>query len=334
MSDMNERKPESSREPGVNLFPFGVPNMSSEGWVAFQTSVPGKWVLAGEHAVIRGAPAVALPRLDCELSLEFEPSSLPNQGLEVYPQMLTDFVENLFQITQGLAQGPWKETLKNHWANVSSSNGPSLHSRPSGKLRITSTIPIGAGIGSSAAICVALSRWVGKAFQLELRQILELGTRLEDFFHGKSSGMDIATVSVGEPIVFYRGRGFERLGVDHLPTFTFHDTGLRSLTKECVLKVETFLQTHPEQGQQLEEQMREASLLAVQGLREFNDGRENQGLKILADSMKRSQNCFEQWGLVPERVRQLQGELERKGARGVKLTGAGNGGFLVALWDS
>ena len=52
----------------------------------------------------------------------------------------------------------------------------------------------------------------------------------------------------------------------------------------------------------------------------------------LADAMNRAQTCFAEWGLMPPEAEAIaQGERDR-GALAVKLTGAGNGGFLVALW--
>ena len=50
--------------------------------------------------------------------------------------------------------------------------------------------------------------------------------------------------------------------------------------------------------------------------------------------MALAQQCFETWGLVTPELIEQKYELLKQGALGVKLTGAGLGGFWVALWKS
>jgi mevalonate kinase len=57
-------------------------------------------------------------------------------------------------------------------------------------------------------------------------------------------------------------------------------------------------------------------------------------LALIARSMKRAQECFATWQLIPGDAYRLAQDLERQGALAVKITGAGGGGFLVALWNS
>jgi mevalonate kinase len=45
-----------------------------------------------------------------------------------------------------------------------------------------------------------------------------------------------------------------------------------------------------------------------------------------------SQECFEGWGLLPPEAKALARELKAQGALATKLTGAGSGGMIVALW--
>ena len=167
--------------------------------------VPAKWVLTGEHAVLKGASAIALPHPEYSLKLKYE----PGEGLYVnWPEGDPKPVPELILKTCHLT----KQKI------------------PQGTLTIESNIPHGAGLGSSAALCVAITKLFTD------RNVFETATELEDFFHGKSSGMDVAVVYAEAPIVFKMGGKPDILKVD-LPKFTFHDTGLRSLTKECVAKV-------------------------------------------------------------------------------------------------
>ena len=52
----------------------------------------------------------------------------------------------------------------------------------------------------------------------------------------------------------------------------------------------------------------------------------------VARAMTLGQECYEQWGLVPEEADQIIKKLKSEGALAVKMTGAGDGGFVVALW--
>jgi len=284
-------------------------------WVKFQTRVPAKWVLAGEHSVLRGAAAVALPHPELGLSLAYDPQEKvgallvkPPEANEIFLELLNSMIENVQ--TQGLT-----------------------FSRPKGSVQIESTIPVGAGLGSSAALCVALTHWVSSFVSLGDREKVELATRLEHRFHGKSSGMDVAVISARQPIKYSMAHGIEAMGVKTLPKFTFHDTGLRSRTSDCVKRVEKFREETPELGALVDARMESASRFAIEGLAAFDSGEQTVGLKLLSDAMKQARECFYSWELVPGDARRLEESLLREGALAVKLTGAGGGGMVVALWE-
>lgn len=274
-------------------------------WSPFRIRVPGKWVLAGEHSVLRGAAAVALPHPELGLELEFEPRE--GSGLVVEP---------------GDAESLIREVL----AGVGVVEVP-------GRLEIKSTIPVGAGFGSSAALCVAITRWLSEPLQVAEERWTEFATELEHRFHGQSSGMDVAVIAAATPIVFLRGMGATPLGVRSLPRFTFHDTGLRARTSECVAKVERFLQAQPIEAARIDEQMAQASRDAAEGLRRYDSGDTSGGLQQIAGAMELAQGCFVHWDLVPPVAQEVQKRLIGQGALGAKLTGAGGGGMIVALWN-
>lgn len=277
----------------------------------FQVRVPGKWVLTGEHSVLRGGTAVALPHPELGLKLTFE----PGPDFRVEPESATRVIRDLLLAIQDDPETPQLDSLILE-----------------GTLRIESSVPIGAGLGSSAALCVAMTRWLAEPFGLPEDRLLEFSTRLEHRFHGRSSGMDIAVISTGKPISFVMGRGPTPLQIQRLPRFTFHDTGLRCRTHECVMQVEAFREEKPALSLQVDEAMGAASRLAIEGLTLYNAGKASQGLDLIARAMKQGQECFETWNLMPSDGRPLAQDLLDRGALAVKLTGAGGGGMLVALW--
>jgi mevalonate kinase len=272
----------------------------------FETRVPGKWVLAGEHAVLRGQPAVALPHPELALSLRFTPE--PGRPLEV----------------RGALAEPARELLAAHGRELFA-RGPH-----EGTMVLESSVPAGAGLGSSAALCVALVRWARPELEAPLQR--ELARRLEDRFHGTSSGMDIAAVASAGPILFRRD-GITELGPKPAPAarFSFHDTGVRCSTRECVAQVQAQLEAEPSRARELDQRMGQAALNAWEALRIFD--RDPAGsLAGISAAMTESQHCFRAWGLVPPAAEAIERQLLAQGALAAKLTGAGRGGFVVALW--
>lgn len=293
------------------------------GFQDFSISVPGKWVLAGEHSVLRGVHAIALPHPEYRLRLNFSPESEP---------LLRTVPTEARLLAEGLIEAVYK--------SVGKARTPDLR----GVLRIESTIPYGAGLGSSAALCVAIVRWLSQPLGIKSREIREIATRLEDRFHGKSSGMDVAVASEGVPIQFRvseTGVQCTPLSLKRFPKFTFHDTGLRKKTSECITRVDRFRMERPKAGALCDEKMKQASELSLEGLRLYSDGRGSDGpssadakaYEFLEKAMQLGQECFKEWDLVPEIAQEIEQRLYSEGARGVKMTGAGGGGFLVALWD-
>ncbi len=261
--------------------------------------------------MLRGATAIALPHPEFRLKFSFEPAAswsvTPAEAASVVNELLDSVAES--REGEGYSFG-----------------------RPVGRLLIESTIPMGAGLGSSAALCVAIARWLEEPLELKRGELTEFATTLEHRFHGRSSGMDVAVIAASEVVSFVRGRGPKPLGIKRLPSFTFHDTGVRSRTSECVYQVERQREQTPVEAMQIDEKMSEASRLGMEGLIAFDRGQDVEGVDLLTRSMRLAQECYYSWKLVPAEARRLEEELLTSGAKAVKLTGAGGGGMLVALW--
>jgi mevalonate kinase len=91
-------------------------------------------------------------------------------------------------------------------------------------------------------------------------------------------------------------------------------------------------ETDPVHGVRVDNAMAVASRMAMEGLILFDSGKSEQGLELLRDSMRKSQECFYAWGLMPDAAIRMEKQLLAEQALGVKITGAGDGGMLVALW--
>lgn len=283
----------------------------SLGFKTFE--VPGKIVLTGEHAVVRGHSALAMPHPDFKMKWTIEPSAR-------------------WSIPLGCEEFFWHsgKSLSRRWGFAFESESD-RQARP---LRVTheSSIPMGAGAGSSAAMCVSMVRiWQSYFEKMELTWTEEhaAATELENRFHGKSSGMDTAAVMSSSPIVYKKGSVPRPLRA--MPSLPFvircHDTGLRSSTRACVEKVMAWGKRHPETAQACDETMDRATHQAASAWERADGG-------ALAKSLKLAQFCFEEWGLMTPSMTELKEKLEREGALAVKATGAGDGGFLISLWSA
>jgi mevalonate kinase len=284
-------------------------------WRRFQTEVPAKWLLAGEHAVLRGGTAIAIPHPEMKLSFSFEPDSSASD-LTVIPESSR---ESVFDLLQSVRDRLGEE-------------GRTL-AKPEGTLTIESTIPVGAGLGSSAALCVAMARWLSGPMGIEGESALyELACELEHRFHGRSSGVDVAVALAGKPISFVQGQGYRVLGIRKLPRFTFHDCGLRARTSECVYRVDVLREENPILGLEIDEKMGHAARAAMEGLVCYDQGMKEAGYQKLALGMHLAQECFYSWRLISGDARRIEESLLAQDALAVKMTGAGGGGFVVALW--
>ncbi len=172
-----------------------------------KTSAPGKIILSGEHAVVYGYPAL-LSAVDKRLSLKISGNIYKNKSLvssanDLLEKDINNLVEKL------LSSG-----------NASTS------------VSIDSQIPIGSGMGSSAALAVAFSaaslKLLGETITLE--KINEYAYQIEKKQHGNPSGAD-NTISTFGGFLWYRKesenvRLFSSLKViTKLPKLYILDTG-------------------------------------------------------------------------------------------------------------
>ncbi|HEY8279606.1 MAG TPA: hypothetical protein VIH99_08285 [Bdellovibrionota bacterium] len=257
----------------------------------------GKCILAGEHSVVRGGEAIALPLLSRSFRLSWERRSEPK-----------------FELNEGPFSAPWRDSL----SCALEKSGFTLPS-PGYSLRIESDIPVQAGLGSSAALATAVVRFL-EMEGAQLHDRFSLAMEIENLFHGKSSGLDVACVLESAPIFYVKGTPASPLSLTWKPELFLFDTGKRSSTKDCVLRVEEA--RRPD----LDRRMSQAVRQAKAALASTAPG----CLAELAESLAAAGSCFAEWGLgADQKTMEL---LKTKGALAVKPTGSGGGGFLLTLW--
>ena len=276
---------------------------------AFSTRTYGKWILAGEHAVLRGCPALAFPLITRFLDLKFEPGG---QSFEV------EFAGEHGQELKLLFYGVIENAM----------NRLKIHQPLHGRFTLTNSLPLGAGLGASAALCGAVARWCGAQDWVAPDDVYEFACRLEDLFHGESSGVDLAVSLSAQGLRFVRGGERQPLTLAWWPKLFLSYCGQRGMTAECVTKVKRGFETNPERARAIDMQMREAVDLAQSAL--ADGGAE--GPEKLQKALDLGRGCFERWDLCGGDLGIHMRQLEEAGAWAVKPTGSGGGGYVLSLW--
>lgn len=284
---------------------------------AVSAYAPGKIILFGEHAVVYNRPAIAVPVFQVKARAEVTPSlkAVPGGIRIIAPQI--DIDNDLTSLGDDHPLSITIEALRAHWGGVR---------LPAINLRITSTIPIAAGLGSSAAVTVAVIRAVSRFVKRELSEdeISQLAFKVEQHQHGNPSGIDNTVVTYQKPVVFQRGQPLKILTVPEPFTLIIGDTGVQSATSEAVAGVRTRWQEEPSRYEGLFDRIGEIG----------NHAREillNGPVTELGPLMTKNHQLLKEIGVSSPELDRLVNAALSTGALGAKLSGGGCGGNMIAL---
>jgi mevalonate kinase len=284
---------------------------------AIAATAPGKIILFGEHAVVYGRPAIAVPvnQVRAKAVVLANPIGQPGQvdidapdiGLQTSLDDLPD-------------DHPLKLAIREVQERLDIQRLPAL------RLLLTSTIPIASGLGSGAAVSVAISRavsaFLGKPLSNE--DVSAIAYRVDQTYHGNPSGIDNTVITYAQSIFFVRGRPFDHLKIKYPFTIVIGDSGMRSPTGLVVGDLRLRWQAEPQLYEPIFDQIGEIVLKARTIL--------ETGLpKELGSLITQNQALLQQLDVsCPELNRLVQTALDA-GAHGAKLCGGGRGGNMIAL---
>lgn len=287
-----------------------------------QASAPAKAILIGEHAVVYGRPAIALPvpqlrvtatvladEGSLKLSSRYEGAGGPRL---VEADLATAGAAEPLAVAARAALRHAGRTERTPWRVV-----------------LDSAIPAGRGLGSSAAVAVAVVTALGRAAGSEEawdpQTIAELALESERCVHGRASGIDTAVCAYGTPIRFQQGRA-QPLTVGCRVTLLVADTGARGATAEMVAGVRARQSEHPHTYAEWFDRVGRLADDAVRALAEGSP-------RWLGQLMNGNHLALQAMHVSTPQLDALVAAAREAGAWGAKLTGSGGGGAIIALVD-
>ena len=286
---------------------------------AISSHSPGKAILFGEHAVVYGQPAIAVPvlQLSAITYVLAHPIGKPGEVSIEAPDI------GLFEMLSALNQEhPFKSAI-NETLKVLK-----IDHLPACKIRIVSTIPIASGLGSGAAITISLIRALSKFLGQELldSDVNTIAFEVDKYYHGNPSGIDNTVITYEKPIYFIRENPFEIIKPMYPINLVIADTGIKSSTREMVKGV---WQRWSADESKYDGFFTEIGSIAA----EAKISIENGDFQNLGSLMCQNQEILRNIEVSHPTLDRLINLAMKSGALGAKLSGAGGGGNMVALAD-
>ena len=281
-----------------------------------KATAPGKIILFGEHFVVHGTHAVVCA-INKRVSVTSETndtaaisieSSLGKAAIPITEDV--DTVEKKFRPFFFIA----KEVISDH----NFKNGINI--------KIESDIPIGAGLGSSSACCVAGAASISNLFSKpDISQILDMSIDAERTIFPKTSGADCTVSALGGIIEYQKESDTKSIKTEH--DFDFVVVNLQKMhnTDAVVSRVNQFKEKNEDAFSELCKEEDNLISKAVDSLQTFD-------LDIIGKCMSQNQIFLERIGVSNNVLLDIVKSIEKE-TFGAKLTGAGDGGCVIALTE-
>ena len=196
------------------------------------------------------------------------------------------------------------------------------------RIVVDSKLPFGKGLGSSAAIAVAIARAFNEHLGLGLddERINDVAFASEKLAHGTPSGIDNTLSTYARPMLFSNQDGLqiEYLELDRLPPLLIAWGDETGRTSDLVAAVRARRERSPGQFDRVFDQMDALSRAGAEALRAGN-------WEELGAAMNLCHGLLNAIGVSTPRLEHMVALARKSGAVGAKLTGAGGGGSIVAL---
>ena len=275
-------------------------------------SAPGKVILFGEHFVVYGVKAILCSinkrvTVTAEKTNERKISINSKIGkLDLDPNKLISEINSPLKPFYYLAN----KAIENKDTGI--------------HIQIDSEIPLGAGLGSSSACCVAGAAAIFKLFgNISREEILKLAIEAERTIFENTSGADCTVCTYGGIMEYDKNKGFKK--IEHEPNFqlVIINSNMEHSTQSMVSKVKEFENKNKEEFSKLsnlESKLVEDVLKLV---------KENK-IQEIGQKMNQNQEYLENIGISNKELTKMI-KIGQESSFGVKITGSGGGGCIFAL---
>ncbi|MGQ7462718.1 mevalonate kinase [Streptococcus suis] len=271
----------------------------------------GKIILMGEHAVVYGQPAIAMPFSAVEITAQVRAHG---QALSVACDFYEGLVHKMPKIWESL-----KHAIRFSLYRIGAPTDPAIH------IEISSTIPAERGMGSSAAVAVAVARALFAYYEKDLAdsELWDIVQSSEKIAHGNPSGIDAATTSGKSPVFFIKQQPIQPLELKLHAYLVVADTGVTGNTLEAISDVADLLEKKPEAVKLVEE--------LGNLTRQAKEDLATDQAELLGSRMNQAHALLQKLGVSDPSLDKLVSLAQESGALGAKLTGGGRGGCMIAL---
>lgn len=271
----------------------------------------GKVILLGEHSVVYGRPAVAIPIADAvfaEVSPHAGPIEIKVPGWKL-------------DVSMDDGNSIWWSALTDVFSQMGVDQEKLL-------IDVKPNIPPAMGLGGSAAIAVAVIRALSEHCQLNLDddEVNNYAFHCERAAHGTPSGIDNTVATYGKPFIFQTGEAFkmETLKVKEPICLVVGISGQASLTLDMVGGVRDRWRKDTDQYEKIFDRFQQTALSGIEAIQSGD-------LTTLGEMMSYNHKLLQEIQVSSADLDDLVELALKSGALGAKLTGAGGGGSMVAL---
>ena len=275
-------------------------------------SAPGKVILFGEHFVVYGVKAI-LCSINKRVTVTAEKTS--ERKISINSKIGKLELEPDKPISE--INSPLKPFY--YLANKS------IENKDSGiRIQIDSEIPLGAGLGSSSACCVAGAAAIFKLFgNISREEVLKLAIEAERTIFENTSGADCTVCTYGGIMEYDKNKGFKK--IEYEPNFqlVIINSNIEHSTQSMVSKVKEFENKNTEEFSRLsdlESKLVEDVLKLV---------KENK-IQEIGQKMNQNQKYLENIGISNKELTKMI-RIGQESSFGAKITGSGGGGCIFAL---
>lgn len=278
------------------------------------SSAPGKIILFGEHAVVYGRPALAVPVTQVHADVDISNSSRAGIWIDAPDVNLRADLNTLH------SDHPIPSVIHNFLFLARVSRFPNL------QIKITSTIPVASGLGSGAAVTVALTRALAAHLNYSMtdEEVNAFTYEIEKLHHGTPSGIDNTVVTYAKPVYFVKGQPIETFKVGRPFTIVIADTGISAPTKESVGDVRKLWEADQQRWESVFDQV---GKMVGQARKVIENGK----WEMLGELMNKNHSLLQDMTVSSPELDHLVEGARNAGALGAKLSGGGRGGNIIAL---